>query len=126
MAPSQLQTLLGDTPWAGHGDLYPIRLTSAVCGFTEEELGALPIRCLLEVLDRTLPGLVSLSKATASAVESQASQKLPQASKLRGVGRDPLWVEDAIDLFIGSLTVGQLNECENWNSIETSLHTQGL
>ncbi|KAF9061981.1 hypothetical protein BDP27DRAFT_1337245 [Rhodocollybia butyracea] len=118
-----LSSLLEGEPWAGRGDVHPIELTSAVCGFTEEEFGALPIRTLLEVLDRTLPGLFSLSKSTGSAPESKASQRLPKACKLVGVGSDPSWVDDAIDLFLISLEIDQLKKCDRWNKIELSLDT---
>jgi hypothetical protein len=121
-----LPSLLAGEPWAGQGAKPPIIRTSAVCGFTEEEFGALPIRTVLEVLDRTLPGLRSQSEFTLAsecAVETKPLRRLPHSCNLVGVGQDPSWVEHAIDLFLESLDIDQLNKCDEWNSIELTLRT---
>ncbi|KAF9060700.1 hypothetical protein BDP27DRAFT_1339211, partial [Rhodocollybia butyracea] len=121
MMTSPLSSLLEGELWAGRSHLILFEPTSVVCGFTEDEFGALPIRTLLEVCDRTLSGLRSLSESPATAPETRASQRLPIPCKLVGVGRDPSWIDDAIDLFLKSLEVDQLNKCDGWNTIERDL-----
>jgi hypothetical protein len=117
-----LPSLLGGVPWAGRDTEPPVHQTSAVCGFTEEELGAFPIRTVLEALDCTLPGLLSQSTATGTAQETKASLRLPPTCNLVGVGRDAAWVEDVIQLFLNSLEIKQLNECDGWKRIEHDLN----